>query len=358
MDAGCRKATECAANRFAELLLIHIALFRVLHRRRYMDTRLFLGCVHGQRPPPGQTVFCWSLRKGTGTVGCQGEQSHQQNQGSLGWPRQMCTACSACAQHMPSTLTTTVLPPAMQLLMTDYVRGPVRGKLVVVTGGNAGVGKETARQLYAAGANVVIACRSIDKGQRAVEDIEQSSSTAGFGSVEVMQLDLADPTSIRAFAKRYTQRHSQLHILVNNAGLNTNAAYSGPRVSEGGCVAACGCLWGCCVALCGFVWLLWAVCPNVPTMALNSNLADLWLRSSKSSPQSIFFSTHPSEWPQQTTGCLCVRLAQSPATVGQDGSKMGSSSLFPRLVPRWLTRLRSANFCLANNPQKPCKRTI
>jgi NAD(P)-dependent dehydrogenase (short-subunit alcohol dehydrogenase family) len=78
---------------------------------------------------------------------------------------------------------------------------------IIVTGGNSGVGKATAAVLADAGHGVVIACRSIEKAERAAVDMS--------GDVEVAPLDLADLASVRAFANSV----ETVDVLVNNAGV-------------------------------------------------------------------------------------------------------------------------------------------
>lgn len=78
---------------------------------------------------------------------------------------------------------------------------------VVVTGGNSGVGKATAAALAASGHNVVIACRSLEKAERAAAEM--------VGDVEVRHLDLADLASVRRFANSV----ETVDVLVNNAGV-------------------------------------------------------------------------------------------------------------------------------------------
>jgi NAD(P)-dependent dehydrogenase (short-subunit alcohol dehydrogenase family) len=87
---------------------------------------------------------------------------------------------------------------------------------VVITGGNAGIGKETAVALAQQGANVVITARDARRGREAVEDVRERS---GSDRVEVMALDLADLASVRDFARDFTAQHDRLDVLVNNAGL-------------------------------------------------------------------------------------------------------------------------------------------
>ena len=78
---------------------------------------------------------------------------------------------------------------------------------IIVTGGNSGVGKETATALAAAGHSVLIAARDIPKAERAAADMA--------GDVEVAHLDLADLTSVRKFADSV----DNVDVLVNNAGV-------------------------------------------------------------------------------------------------------------------------------------------
>lgn len=78
---------------------------------------------------------------------------------------------------------------------------------IVVTGGNSGVGAATAANLAAAGHSVVIACRTIPKGERA--------AAAMSGDVSVTHLDLADLASVRKFADSV----DDVDVLINNAGV-------------------------------------------------------------------------------------------------------------------------------------------
>ncbi|GAA5186864.1 SDR family NAD(P)-dependent oxidoreductase [Rugosimonospora acidiphila] len=86
------------------------------------------------------------------------------------------------------------------------------GRRAVVTGGTSGIGLETARALAAAGAQVTIAVRDADAGERAAADIQATTGR----DIRVAHVDLADRTTIDAFAAGWT---GPLHILVNNAGI-------------------------------------------------------------------------------------------------------------------------------------------
>ena len=90
-------------------------------------------------------------------------------------------------------------------------------KVAVVTGGNSGIGKETAAQLAGMGARVVIAARNAAKADAAVDEIVARTGRADL--VETMPLDLASFASVRAFTGAFADRFDRLDILVNNAGL-------------------------------------------------------------------------------------------------------------------------------------------
>jgi protochlorophyllide reductase len=92
----------------------------------------------------------------------------------------------------------------------------LHGHTVVVTGGNAGLGYEIASALAARGAAVVLACRNTDRAEEAVRKIRRRVSDA---QVHARTLDLADLTSVAAFAEELRKDHDRLDILVNNAGL-------------------------------------------------------------------------------------------------------------------------------------------
>jgi NAD(P)-dependent dehydrogenase (short-subunit alcohol dehydrogenase family) len=94
--------------------------------------------------------------------------------------------------------------------------GDMNGKVIVITGGNTGIGKEAAVALAAGGAQVVITSRNEERGRTARQEIAERS---GNESVDVMSLDLASFRSIRSFATDVLDRFDHLDVLVNNAGL-------------------------------------------------------------------------------------------------------------------------------------------
>ena len=90
------------------------------------------------------------------------------------------------------------------------------GKTVIVTGGNSGLGFESVKAFALKGAKVIMACRSIIKGEEAKKQILKFLPTA---DIIVMELDLADLKSIRNFASEFRKNYSRLDVLLNNAGI-------------------------------------------------------------------------------------------------------------------------------------------
>ncbi|KQX07427.1 MULTISPECIES: SDR family oxidoreductase [unclassified Leifsonia] len=90
------------------------------------------------------------------------------------------------------------------------------GRLVVVTGANSGTGREATRRLAAAGAHVVMAVRTIEKGEAARSEILEQHPEA---SLEVRHIDLSELATVRTFADSLLADGRPLDILVNNAGV-------------------------------------------------------------------------------------------------------------------------------------------
>lgn len=94
---------------------------------------------------------------------------------------------------------------------TDVIKGiDLRGKTAIVTGGYAGIGLETVRTLASAGAKVTVPARDTSK---AIKNL------AGLENVTIEAMDLADPVTIDAFAKKFLRTGQPLHLLINNAGI-------------------------------------------------------------------------------------------------------------------------------------------
>jgi NAD(P)-dependent dehydrogenase (short-subunit alcohol dehydrogenase family) len=105
------------------------------------------------------------------------------------------------------------------------IRGPqvlpahcmnMRSKVCIVTGGNSGIGVETARGLAEKGATVVIAARNLEKATDAARDIIR---TTGNNQVFIEPFDAESFDSVRRFAERVGQKYPAVHVLVHNAGV-------------------------------------------------------------------------------------------------------------------------------------------
>lgn len=90
------------------------------------------------------------------------------------------------------------------------------GKCIIVTGGNSGLGFESVKVFALKGAKVVLACRNLEKGEIAKNEIQKEHPS---GEIMVRQLDLASLASVKAFAAQITQEFTQLDVLLNNAGI-------------------------------------------------------------------------------------------------------------------------------------------
>jgi NAD(P)-dependent dehydrogenase (short-subunit alcohol dehydrogenase family) len=94
--------------------------------------------------------------------------------------------------------------------------GELAGHTFMVTGGNTGIGRATAAGLARRGGRVYVACRSQEKGRRAVADIVAAT---GNDAVVFLPLDLADLASVRRCAEEFLALGEPLHVLINNGGV-------------------------------------------------------------------------------------------------------------------------------------------
>lgn len=102
-----------------------------------------------------------------------------------------------------------------------------KGRIAIVTGANNGIGFETTIGLVEFGFKVIMACRNMDKAQKAKEDILQLNPNA---DLDLIQLDLSRFGSVRDFAKQFKAKYKELHVLINNAGI---LDYSGRKNEDG-----------------------------------------------------------------------------------------------------------------------------
>ena len=94
----------------------------------------------------------------------------------------------------------------------------LRGKRILVTGVSAGLGVETARSLAAHGAQVIGAARDLAKAESATAQVRKDA-TAGGGSFELVELDLASLKNVRACADRLLAKDQPLDAVIANAGV-------------------------------------------------------------------------------------------------------------------------------------------
>ena len=104
------------------------------------------------------------------------------------------------------------------------------GKVIIVTGGNSGLGFESVKAFAAKGAEVVMACRSTENGKKAKAEILKQNPD---GEINVAELDLANLDSVRRFAKNFQQKHDRLDVLLNNAGIMTTPYFQTKDGFEG-----------------------------------------------------------------------------------------------------------------------------
>jgi NAD(P)-dependent dehydrogenase (short-subunit alcohol dehydrogenase family) len=120
--------------------------------------------------------------------------------------------------------TTTIVQPAFATADSTgiYIPPPdsMRGKTVLITGGNTGLGLESAKRLAAAGARVIVTTRTADKGASAVRDIQ---AYANNGPTPIaLVLDLCDLAQVKQFASNQLKSvldGAKLDVLINNAGV-------------------------------------------------------------------------------------------------------------------------------------------
>ncbi|KAM7395173.1 hypothetical protein PAMA_006772 [Pampus argenteus] len=105
---------------------------------------------------------------------------------------------------------------AMKLLR--YPADTMRGKTVIVTGANCGIGKALAGELLKLQARVIMACRDQSSAEEAARDIKKQSGSEQ-GEVVVKHLDLASLRSVRKFCQEIHQEESKIDVLINNAGI-------------------------------------------------------------------------------------------------------------------------------------------
>jgi NAD(P)-dependent dehydrogenase (short-subunit alcohol dehydrogenase family) len=106
----------------------------------------------------------------------------------------------------------------------------LENKHIIITGANSGIGKAAAVQLAQQGGIIIMACRSMERGNRAVEDVWQATNN---DKVTLMQVDMASHESIRRFSDAYQERFERLDVLIHNAA-NFDRNLKKPVLTEDG----------------------------------------------------------------------------------------------------------------------------
>ena len=91
-----------------------------------------------------------------------------------------------------------------------------KGRIAIITGANAGLGYETTKWFVQKDIKVIMACRNLEKADRAKTEILKEYSAA---DIEVMKLDLSSLKSVRSFASEFLAKYEKLDLLINNAGI-------------------------------------------------------------------------------------------------------------------------------------------
>ncbi len=104
----------------------------------------------------------------------------------------------------------------------------LENKTIIITGANSGIGKAAAIQLARMGASVIMACRSVERGQKALEEVKAISKNE---KVDLMQVDMSSQTSIRNFAEAFKAKYDKLDVLIHNAA-NFDHTLKAPELTE------------------------------------------------------------------------------------------------------------------------------
>ncbi|OAL45719.1 WW domain-containing oxidoreductase [Pyrenochaeta sp. DS3sAY3a] len=104
-------------------------------------------------------------------------------------------------------------PTALQIIKDEGVEGLLKGEVIVITGTSSGIGIETTRALASTGATLFLTARDVSKAESALAGIFEPSR------MEIVEMDQASLSSVRAAAAAILAKTSKIHLLVNNAGI-------------------------------------------------------------------------------------------------------------------------------------------
>jgi NAD(P)-dependent dehydrogenase (short-subunit alcohol dehydrogenase family) len=108
-------------------------------------------------------------------------------------------------------------PTAAQVIEDQRLTGKLDGRVILITGGTAGLGTESARVLQKNGAKVFITARTFEKGQKVASELNKANPDSP--AIEVVVINLSSLQSVRDGAKDFLARSDKLNVLLNNAGV-------------------------------------------------------------------------------------------------------------------------------------------
>jgi len=108
-------------------------------------------------------------------------------------------------------------PTAEQVIQDQGLTGKLDGRVILITGGTAGLGTESARVLQKNNAKVYITARTVEKGQKVANELNEANPNSP--PIEVVVADLSNVQSVRDAAKDFLARSNKLNVLLNNAGV-------------------------------------------------------------------------------------------------------------------------------------------
>ncbi|XP_028253375.1 retinol dehydrogenase 14-like [Parambassis ranga] len=111
-----------------------------------------------------------------------------------------------------------LFPQQKAVKLLQYPADTMRGKTVIVTGANSGIGKAVSAELVKLQARVIMACRDLRSAEEAAQDIKKEAGPE-HGQVVIKHLDLASLKSVREFCEEINKEESKIDVLINNAGI-------------------------------------------------------------------------------------------------------------------------------------------
>lgn len=100
--------------------------------------------------------------------------------------------------------------------ITKNIKDNYEGKTIIITGGNSGIGYESALNFCYLKAHVIIACRSLERGKSAIEKIKKEIP---YANIELMKLDISSQASIHQFVEEIVKNRIDIDIFYHNAGV-------------------------------------------------------------------------------------------------------------------------------------------